>query len=218
MKNQNLRINMISQQLRTGNVLNESILSLYEELPRHQFVPENMQNFAYSDLQLPLPHNACMMTPLEEARILQALALEGHENILEIGTGSGFFTALLSRQCHHVTSVDYYADFTENAGKNLAKHHCNNVTLHTGNAYHGWLDKAPFDVIVYTGALSVIEDMHRLQVLPGGKLFAIVGDKPCMQGQLHHLDHYETWHAEVLFETMLPPLINTATLPKTFIF
>ena len=217
MKNQNSRINMITQQLRTGNVLNENILSLYDELPRDAFVPENMQNFAYSDLQLPLPHNECMMTPLEEASILQALALEGHENILEIGTGSGFLTALLSRRCHHVTSIDYYADLTESAGKKLAKHHCNNVTLHTGNAYHGWLDKAPFDVVVYTGALHALEDMHRLQVLPGGKLFAVVGDKPCMQGQLHHLDHHETWHAEVLFETMLPPLINTTT-PKTFIF
>ena len=217
MKNQNSRINMITQQLRTGNVLNENILSLYSELPRHDFVPDNMQDFAYSDLQLSLAHDECMMTPLEEATVLQALALEGHENILEIGTGSGFFTALLSRRCQQVTSIDYYADFTEHARKKLTKHRCNNVILHTGNAYHGWLDKAPYDVVVYTGALRTLEKMQRLQVLPGGKLFAVIGEKPCLQGQLHTLDHHETWYTEVLFETLLPPLINT-TPPKTFTF
>lgn len=217
MKNQNSRINMITQQLRTGNIQSESVLSLYDELPRDAFVPENLRNFAYSDLQLPLPHDECMMTPLEEATILQALALEGHENVLEIGTGSGFFTAMLSRRCQHVTSIDYYADFTENARKKLTQHRCNNVTLHTGNAYHGWLDKAPFDVVIYSGALLALEEMHRLQVLPGGKLFALVGDKPCMQGQLHQLDHHEVWHSSLLFDTMLPPLINTAR-PKTFTF
>ncbi|NCT57190.1 MAG: protein-L-isoaspartate O-methyltransferase [Legionella sp.] len=217
MNNQHARINMITQQLRTGEVLNRNILSLYDELPRDAFVPESLHNYAYSDLQLPLPHNECMMTPLEEATILQALALEGHENVLEIGTGSGFFTALLSRRCEHVTSIDYYADFTENARQKLAQYRCHNITLHTGNAYQGWIDKAPFDVVIYTGALHAIEDMHRLQVLPGGKLFAIVGDKPCMQGQLHHLDHQEQWHTNVLFETELPALINPSP-PKTFTF
>jgi len=217
MKSQHSRMNMITQQLRTGNVQNESILSLYDELPRDAFVPENMQNFAYSDLQLPLPHNERMMTPLEEATVLQALALEGHEQVLEIGTGTGFFTALLSHHCQHVTSIDYYADFTENARKNLTTHRCNNVTLHTGNAYHGWLDKAPYDVVVYTGALHTLDNMHRLQVLPGGKLFDVVGDKPCMQGNLYRLDHHETWHTQLLFDTVLPPLINT-TNPKIFTF
>lgn len=217
MNNHNARINMITQQLRTGNVLSEKILSLYDELPRDAFVPESLHKYAYSDLQLPLPHNECMMTPLEEATILQALALEGYENVLEIGTGSGFFTALLSRRCQHVTSIDYHADFTENARKKLTQYHCDNVTLHTGNAYHGWLDKAPFDVVIYTGALQAIDDMHRLQVLPGGKLFAIVGDTPCMQGQLHHLDHQERWHANLLFDTMLPQLINPSP-PKAFTF
>jgi len=218
MKNQNSRINMITQQLRTGKIQNENVLSLYHEVPREAFVPENLHDFAYSDLQLPLPHNECMMTPLEEATILQALELQGHENILEIGTGSGFFTALLSRRCQHVTSIDYYADFTESARKKLIQHRCHNVTLHTGNAYHGWLDKAPFDVVIYTGALPALDDMHRLQVLPGGKLFAVVGSQPCMQGQLHHLNHQEIWYTRSpLFETMLPSLINS-TPPKTFTF
>lgn len=218
MKNQHPRINMITQQLRTGNVLDETILSLYDELPRDAFVPENLHDFAYCDLQLPLDHDECMMTPLEEASILQALALKGHEQVLEIGTGSGFLTAMLSRCCQHVTSIDCYADFTESARKKLAQYQCNNVTLHTSNAYHGWLDNAPFDAIIYTGALPALDNMHRLQVLPGGKIFAVIGKKPCMQGQLHHLDHHETWQKNVLFKTMLPPLINNTIHPKTFTF
>jgi protein-L-isoaspartate(D-aspartate) O-methyltransferase len=218
MRNQIPRINMIKQQLRTGNVLNETILSLYDTLPRHAFVPDELKHIAYSDLQLPLPHKQRMMTPLEEATILQALALKGHEHVLEIGTGSGFFTALLSRLCQHVTSLDIYPDFTEHAQKALATQQCENVTLLTGDASRGWLDGAPYDVVIYTGALPQLTDMHRLQVLPGGQLFAMVGQAPIMQGQLHTLNHQKVWQTRLLFETELPSLITHATEPKTFVF
>ena len=105
-------INMIKQQLRTGNVLNESILALYEKFPRENFVPSLYSSMAYSDMQVPLAHGQCMMTPLEEGLILQALALKGHETVLEVGTGTGFFTALLSQLCKKVISVDYFSEFT----------------------------------------------------------------------------------------------------------
>lgn len=202
-------INMIKQQLRTGDVLDSSILSLYDDLPREAFVPEALQAFAYTDTQLALAHGQRMMTPLEEASLLQALALKGHETILEVGTGSGFLTAMLSRLSKHVVSVDYYADLVDLARQRLASHQCDNVTLFTGDASLGWLDKAPYDVVVFTGALLNITETHRLQVIPGGKLFAIVGSAPVMQGQLHHLDHQGTWRQELVFETNLPALINT---------
>ena len=218
MRNQIPRINMIKQQLRTGNVLNETILSLYDTLPRHAFVPDELKHIAYSDLQLPLPHQQRMMTPLEEATILQELALKGHEHVLEIGTGSGFLTALLSRLCQHVTSIDIYSDFTEHARKALATHQCENTTLLTGDASRGWLDGAPYDVVIYTGALPQLTDMHRLQVLPGGQLFAVVGEAPIMQGQRHTLNHQKAWQTRLLFETELPLLITHATAPKTFVF
>ena len=122
MSRSNQRINMIKQQLRTGNVLNESILSLYKTIPREDFVPQQLQHFAYTDAQLAIGHNERMMTPLEEATLLQALNLQGHEIVLEIGTGTGFLTALLSRLCKTVISIDYYAEFTKNAKENLFIH------------------------------------------------------------------------------------------------
>ena len=218
MKNQLPRINMIKQQLRTGNILDERVLSLYDKIPRHLFVPEALKHVAYSDLQLPLANNQYMMTPLEEATILQALALEGHEQVLEIGTGSGFLTALLSHSAAHVTSIEYYTEFTEQASKKLNVHGKGNITLITGDASQGWLDKAPYDVVVYTGALPKLNDMQRLQVVPGGKLLSITGKAPVMQGELHHLSHDEVWQTQFLFETKLPLLINNMMSVKPFVF
>lgn len=202
------RTNMIKQQLRTGNVLDERILSLYDRVHRDEFVPSSLQSFAYSDMQLPLGHEQCMMTPLEEAQLLESLALQGHEVVLEIGTGSGFLTALLSHLCKKVISVDYYPDFTLNARRKLAAHQCSNVELFTGDASQGWLDLAPYDVIVFTGAIEALTEIQRLQLLPGGKIFAIVGKQPVMQGQLHSLDHHAQWDRRVIFETYLPLLID----------
>lgn len=213
----NAQINMIKQQLRTGDVLDEKILNLYDLLPRHEFVPHAFQHFAYSDMQIPLAHNQRMLTPLEEGKILQALALQGSETVLEIGTGTGFFTALLSRLCKKVISVDYYPEFTTHAQQKLKTHHCNNVELATGDACRGWLEKAPYDVVVFTGSIELLTDTQRLQVLPGGKLFAIIGKEPVMQGQLHTLQQDGKWHGTVLFDTSIPPLIDKSK-PKEFVF
>ncbi|KTD48694.1 protein-L-isoaspartate-O-methyltransferase [Legionella rubrilucens] len=217
MSSQNAQINMVKQQLRTGDVLEEAILDLFDMFPRHEFVPPAMKEFAYSDMQIPLAHGQKMMTPLEEGTLLQALALDGHETVLEVGTGSGYFTALLSRLCQKVISVDYYADFTNDARAKLEKYHCPNVELITGDGCRGWLDKAPYDVVLLTGAVDAVTETHRLQVLPGGKLFAIVGRAPVMQGRLYTLDHQGNWSDRLLFETNLPPLIDKLK-PKEFVF
>lgn len=211
------QLNMVTQQLRTGDVLNESILALYDIIPRNAFVPLQFQHFAFSDLQIELPHHQQMMTPLEEAKLLQALNLSGTETVLEVGTGSGFLTALLSRLCEKVISIDYYEDFTHAAKEKLNQHDCNNIELHTGNAYNGWFDKAPYDTLIFTGALETLTESHRLQILPGGQLFAIVGQAPIMQGQLHRLNHDQEWSVEIIFETCLPALINPEK-PIDFVF
>lgn len=208
---------MIKQQLRTGDVLDETILSLFENIPRHDFVPEIYEQAAYSDMQIPLAHGQRMLTPLEEGKILQALNLQGHETVLEVGTGSGFFTALLSRLAKKVLSVDYYQEFSDSARAKLSKHECNNVELITADAARGWLDKAPYEVVVFTGAIDTITETQRLQILAGGKLFAIVGKEPAMQGQLHSLDHEDNWFVKVLFETCIPSLIDKSK-QKDFIF
>jgi protein-L-isoaspartate(D-aspartate) O-methyltransferase len=213
----NARDNMVKQQLRTNDVLNESILNLYETMPRHEFVPEEYKYFAYSDMQIPLAYGQRMLTPLEESTILQALDLKGHETVLEVGTGSGFLTALLSRLCKHVISIDYYQEFSTLARAKLKDHHYENIELITGDGSRGCLEKAPFDVMVFTGAVDSLTETHKLQLLPGGKLFVIEGRSPVMQASLYQLDHDQSWTESLLFETDIPALIDPLKA-KEFIF
>ena len=124
---------------------------------------------------------------------------------------------MLSRLAKKVISVDYYADFTQAASGKLAKHRCDNVELYTGDACRGWLDKAPYDVVILSGAVEEITELQRLQVLPGGKLVAIVGKEPVMQCLMLSLDHNENWQESLLFETSIPPLIDKLK-PKEFVF
>jgi len=208
---------MVKQQLRTGDVLSDNILALYETLPRHDFVPQNAIDFAYSDLQIPLPHEQRMMTPLEEGRLLQALSLSGGEKVLEIGTGSGFLTALLSRLSKQVISLEYYEDLSRAAGLNLARHQCNNVELIHGDGCNGWLAAAPFDIIVMTSAVTFVPESLKLQVAAGGKLFAILGKAPAMRAMLYSVDHNDQWTETLLFNTNLPNLI-TPVQPNSFTF
>ena len=217
MTNQSTCMNMIKQQLRTGDVLGDRILDLFKQIPRDAFVPSQLKNFAYSDMQIELAQKQRMLTPLEEGSILQALNLQGHEVVLEIGTGTGFFTALLSRLCKRVISVDYHAEFTSAARRNLAEQQCNNVELFTGDASRGWLEQAPYDVIVFTGALESLEETHRLQLLPGGRIFAIIGKEPMMEGLLFELDHNGGWQRRFIFDTNIPPLIDKLR-PRKFVF
>jgi protein-L-isoaspartate(D-aspartate) O-methyltransferase len=217
MTSQNARMNMVKQQLRTGDVLDETILALYDVLPRHAFVPNDMKHFAYSDMQIPIGHGQRMLTPLEEGKLLQGLKINKHETVLEIGTGTGFLTALLSKLAKKVISIDYFSDFTHRARKTLNEHYCSNTELITGDGTRGLLDQAPYDVIILTGAIEEITETLRLQLLPAGRLFAIVGKEPVMQGQLHTLEYDGKWHARLLFETNIPPLIDKLK-PKEFVF
>lgn len=214
MSNQNPIVNMITQQLRTGDVLNENILSLFETLARDAFVPAGYQAFAWSDMHIPLAGGECMMTPLEEGLLMQALQLEGHETVLEVGTGTGFLTAMLSRQSASVLSVDCNPEFTRDARKRLAEHGCDNVELITGDACRGWMAKAPYDVVVFTGALEALTESHFLQVVPGGRLFAIIGNETIQQARLFSLSHDEKWRERIVFETCLPALKDNLKKPR----
>jgi protein-L-isoaspartate(D-aspartate) O-methyltransferase len=217
MYTQNACVNMIKQQLRTGNVLSEHILSLYEEIPRIDFIPEPMKPFAYSDMQIPLSEGQRMLAPLEEGTILQALNLKGNETVLEIGTGSGFMTSLLSRLSKKVISLDYFEEFTIAAKRKLEQYQCDNVELITFDACRGFLEKAPYDVIIITAAIEKITETLRLQVVPGGQLVAIVGKEPIMHCMQYNLDHQNSWTETFLFETAIPALIDQSVQTK-FVF
>lgn len=211
------RHNMIEQQIRPWDVLDERVLDLIAALPREKFVPDTYLSLAYADLCLPLEHDQVMMAPKVEARMLQALNIQPPDAILEIGTGSGYVTALLARSGKQVYSVDIYPDFAEAARRKLAEHGIVNVTLETGDAANGWDRHGPYNAIAVTGSVPVLPNTLRLSLKIGGRLFAITGDAPVMAAHLITRVAEREWIDKTLFETVLPPLINVAQ-PQRFIF
>jgi protein-L-isoaspartate(D-aspartate) O-methyltransferase len=209
--------NMIEQQIRPWDVLDQGVLDLIAELPREDFVPEAYRNLAYADTAIPLGHGQVMMHPKIEARLLQALDLHATDSVLEVGTGSGYLTALLARATHHVYSVDIIPQFKLQAAEKLAVHGIDNVTLEIGDAARGWPRYGLYDVIAITGSLpelpaSFLQSMNR-----GGRLFSVVGTAPVMEAVLVRRVGESEWSRESLFETDLPRLINAPATAR-FVF
>jgi protein-L-isoaspartate(D-aspartate) O-methyltransferase len=211
------RINMVEQQIRPWDVLDQTILDILLEVPRERFVDEAYRGLAYADTAIPLEHGQVMMHPIIEARMLQALQPHHTDRVLEIGTGSGYVTALLARLTHHVQSVDIYNDFTAQAQKRLHSLAIDNVTLETGDAARGWGDDQLFDIIAITGSLPVLPDAFKQRLNRGGRLFVILGTSPVMEAVLLRRVGNSGWSRETLFETDLPPLLNAST-PSSFTF
>ncbi|MFP4131501.1 protein-L-isoaspartate O-methyltransferase family protein [Thiohalospira sp.] len=211
------RHNMVEQQIRPWEVLDPDVLDLMEQMPRDEFVPEAYRNLAYSDLQIPLGRDQVMMAPKVEARILQSMDIQPHDRVLEVGTGSGWFTALLASRAAHVHSVEYIPEFKVEAARRLADHDVHNVTLEVGDAATGWPRHAPYDVIVVTGSLPIVPDGFREELTEGGRLFVIEGEDPVMEAEVITRLDGENYLTERLFETSLPALIN-APEPDRFQF
>ncbi|MFT5134877.1 MAG: protein-L-isoaspartate(D-aspartate) O-methyltransferase [Gammaproteobacteria bacterium] len=202
------RFNMIEQQIRTWEVLDQNVLNLLQEIHREDFVPDEYRQLALADLNIPLANGQVMMTPKLEARLLQALAILKSDNVLEIGTGSAYLTALLARSANHVDSVDIFSNFGTDALSKLERYEINNVDLHTGDALSEWRSDKQHDVIVVTGSLPKIIPALQEQLRNGGRLFAIVGESPVMEARLVTRIDAEKYADEALFETDLPPLIG----------
>jgi len=211
------RYNMVEQQIRPWDVLDQRVLDLIARAPREEYVPADCRSLAYSDIEIPLPHGQVMMAPKIEARLLQALEIKPTDNILEIGTGSGYLTSLLAAQGRHVTSVEIFPDLTARAAGTLAAHAVHNITLEVGDAGRGWERGGPFDVIVLTGSVPVLSEGFRQALADGGRLFAVVGQSPVMDARLLRRHGRQNWETASLFETDLRPLLNTE-LPPAFRF
>jgi len=209
--------NMIEQQIRPAEVLDSQVLNIIAEVPREYFVPTEYRQLAYSDTNIPLGNEQIMMSPIQEARLLQALQISPQDEILEIGTGSGYLTALLAKLGKHVVSVEIDQKLSSSAALKLREHAISNVTLDVGDASRGWAEKAPFDVIAVTGSLPVMCDALKQQLKLGGRLFVIVGSKPAMAALLITRISDDQWAEEELFETFIPTLIN-AEKPPEFVF
>lgn len=213
------RFNMVEQQIRTWEVLDQRILDVILRTPRETFVPAEHRALAFTDTSIPLGHGQVMMRPNLEGRLLQTLEVKNSDIALEIGTGSGYLTACLARLAKHVYSVDIFADFIEKARINLAAQEIGNVTLTQGDASASWGDRPEYDVIAITGALPVMPDGYKRMLAPNGRLFVILGDEtvPVMEAWLVTRVGEQHWTTESLFETSIPPLIN-AVAPKAFVF
>lgn len=211
------RRNMIDQQIRPWDVLDERVLDLLAAMPRDAFAPPAYRRLAYADMSIPLEHAQVMMAPKIEARLLQSLAIAPTDDILEVGTGSGYLTSLLASLGRHVYSVDIFPDFVESARGKLGLHGVSNVTLEAGDAALGWALHAPYDVIAVTGSLPVLPESFQMSLRPGGRMFVVVGDAPVMEASLITRMGQQEWIRETLFETELPALIN-APQPTRFVF
>ena len=215
------RFNMVEQQIRTWEVLDQDVLDLLYVVRREQFVPQAYRALAFSDLEIPLLADSSagerMMQPKMEARILQELAVRRNERVLEVGTGSGYLTALLAARAHHVYSVEIHARLKAFGDENLRRAGVENATTELGDAARGWQQHAPYDVIVLTGSTPVLPHSLTSQLSPGGRLFAVVGDPPVMEAQLVTAMAGSSYHATNLFETCLASLKN-AQQPARFEF
>jgi protein-L-isoaspartate(D-aspartate) O-methyltransferase len=210
------RFNMVEQQIRTWDVLDPAVLELLGTLPREQFVPEGRRELAFADVDLPVGHGEVMLAPKLQARILQEVMVAPTDRILEIGTGTGYLTALLAKLGATVTSVEIHEDLAAGARARLAALGIDNAKVETGDAARGW-GGGPYDVIVITGSLPILPDTFQKQLKPGGRLFAIVGERPVMSARLIVREGETAFAAVTLFETVVDPLRN-AQQPARFVF
>lgn len=209
------RQNMIENQVRSWEVLDARVLDVLGRVRREDFVPTAYRNLAFSDLTLPLGHGEQMMRPVLEGRMLQALTLTGTEDVLEIGTGSGFITACLATLARRVASVDIHVNFTDQATERLRAAAIDNVELVTAEAVNDYQPGGVFDVVVVTGAVHTIPPRFSRWLKAGGRMFVIRGNSPAMEAVLLHHEGDGRFREESLFETDLPYLSH-AEPPRHF--
>ena len=213
------RETMVEQQVRPWDVLDPRVLETLSTLPREAFVPEPYRALAYADLQLPIGHGEVMLKPVVEGRTLQALALQPTDAVLEVGTGSGWFTACLGRLAREVVSLELHADLAETAHARLAAQGLDgNLRIEVADALR-YDTTRRFDAICVTGAVDAVPARFLQWLRPGGRLFAVSGRAPAMVAQLLHGDaangsQVDAARVESLFETDIPYLAGAAPVPR----
>jgi protein-L-isoaspartate(D-aspartate) O-methyltransferase len=211
------RFNMIEQQIRPWNVLDQDVLDLLHVVKREQFVPAPYQTLAFADVEIPLPEGESMLAPKIEARIMQEILLKKHEDVLLVGAGSGYMAALLAHKGRHVTVVEISPELKKLAEQNLAKAGVTNVTVELGNGAEGWAQGAPYDVIVITGSLAALPEAFLKEIKVGGRIAAFVGEPPVMSCNIITRVSDNAYDTVKVFETNVKPLTG-APVPSHFEF
>ena len=210
------RFNMIEQQIRTWEVLDPEVLNLLHQVPREKFVPTAYQGVAFADTEIPLHDDVCMLAPKLEARLIQSLSLQTKDHVLVVGSGSGYLTALAASLAKTVVSIDINPYFTKLAKQNCQKLKINNITFVTGDGSLGWVKDQPYDAILFAGSLPQLPESIRHQLNVNGRLLAILGEAPSMHATLITKTSNKDFEEEILFETVVPPLL--VKHQNTFVF
>lgn len=210
----NAHFNMLEQQVRPSDVLNARVLKALSEVARDQFVDDELSGVAYADTALPIGFGQEVLSPVTQGRFLQVIDVQPEENVLEIGTGTGYFTALLAQLAQHVISVDIVPELSAIAQNNLAKAGIHNVTCDVGDASHGWPLADRIDVIIATAAFEVVPDNYLQSLAVGGRMLAVVGENTDMTVQIIRRVAEREWQTDTVFETSIPVMINAEVKPK----
>ncbi len=211
------RFNMIEQQIRPWEVLDQDVLNLLSIVKRENFVPPVYRDIAFADLEVPLPNGQHMLAPRVEARVLQELAVKKHENVLEIGAGSGYMAALLAHRAQKVLTVEIDTELAEFAAANFVKNGVLNAEVSVGDGARGWRVAEPYDVICVSGGLPVVPQELLEQLKVGGRLAVFVGAAPVMEAQIITRVDDKQFRIAGVFETYVEPLEN-AVHPSRFKF
>src|ERR1700724_3536181 len=210
------RQQMVDQQIRTWEVLDPRVLDVLSAVPREAFVPVGYRELAFADTPIPIGFGQSMLAPVLQGRILQAVGLNASDSVLEVGTGTGYLTAVLSLLAGSTRSIDIRAEFTAAAAANLLAVPEARVKLETRDAFNG-ASLGEYDVIAVTGSLPVYDTRFEQALRVGGRLFVVVGVAPVMDAVLVRRVDSTEWIRESLFETVIDPLVN-ATAPRGFVF
>jgi protein-L-isoaspartate(D-aspartate) O-methyltransferase len=202
------RFNMIEQQIRPWEVLDQGVLDLLQVVKREEFVPSAFRSIAFADTEIPLGHGAVMLAPKIEAKMLQELQIKPSDKVLEIGAGSGYMAALLAAKAEHIFAVEIEPDLAEMARANLKRQGVDNVTVEEGDGARGWAAHAPYDVIVISGSTPQLPQAFLQQLKSGGRLVAIVGEPPVMEVQLITHSGEGVYQTINIFETSTRALRN----------
>ncbi len=200
------RFNMIEQQIRPWDVLDQDVLSLLALVKREDFCPPAYRALAFVDTEVPLPGGQCMLAPKVEARLLQELHVQKHEQVLEVGAGSGYMAALLARRAQHVITLEVLPELARFAAENLRRAWIMNAEVRHASGARGLVEEAPFDVIVLSGSVAEVPAALLSQLKLGGRLAAIVGQLPIMRAVLFTRSGEHAYSSVDLFDTVAPRL------------